>query len=207
MLDSDISKIKAWLGSGAINIFGRPFAGKDTQCKVLAYSLDGNVLGGGEILRGQEMPQRIKDLMKTGELIPTEDYIDIVLPRLSRPELTDRPLILSSVGRWRGEEDGVIQSAQKAGHPIMAVFHLQIDEATVRQRWSAHQEILDRGHRHDDNQGIIDIRLREFNEKTLPVIDTYRDLGLLYEINGDQNPEDVTSSILEVLLKLANLSS
>lgn len=102
MEETTRSQLKAWLGSGSINIFGRPFAGKDTQGKKLAALFDATLLGGGDILRGSTMPERIKALMRTGELIPTDDYISIVLPYLSQPALAGKPLILSSVGRWHG---------------------------------------------------------------------------------------------------------
>src|SRR5665213_2557950 len=105
MDDSDkIDKVKSWLGSGSINIFGPPFAGKDTQGTRLSKELDAVLLSGGAILRGSNMPNHVKDLMRTGQLIPTNDYFDLVLPYLKQDKFVDKPLVLSSVGRWHGEE-------------------------------------------------------------------------------------------------------
>jgi adenylate kinase len=196
--------LKDWLGTGSINIFGRPFAGKDTQGRLLAEFFDGTLLGGGEILRGSTMPDHIKAAMKTGKLIPTDDYIAIVLPYLSQVHLTSSPLILSSVGRWHGEEEGVIGATEASGHPLKAVIYLALDEETVRQRWAASHEKSDRGDRHDDTEEILEIRLAEYREKTLAVIDYYRENGLLIEIDGNQPPEKVTLDILKALSARSN---
>ena len=104
MDNSSYDTLRAWLGTGSINLFGRPFAGKDTQGTRLADLFDGVLLGGGDILRGATMPDHIKAGMKTGKLIPTKDYIAIVLPKLMDESLHGKPLILSSVGRWNGEQ-------------------------------------------------------------------------------------------------------
>jgi len=203
---TDIKDIANWLNTGSVNVFGRPFSGKDTQGKKLAEMFDGTLLGGGDILRGSDIPPQIKAAMKTGKLIPTKDYIDIVLPFLSKPEFSNQPLILSSVGRWIGEEEGVMQAAKESGHPIKAVIYLNISEQTVHDRWQALHELNDRGERHDDTPEILDIRLQEFREKTLPVIEKYRELGLLIDIDGDQTPEQVYEDIQTALANLVSAS-
>ena len=203
---TDIKDIANWLNTGSVNVFGRPFSGKDTQGKKLAEMFDGTLLGGGDILRGSDIPPQIKAAMKTGKLIPTKDYIDIVLPFLSKPEFSNQPLILSSVGRWIGEEEGVMQAAKESGHPIKAVIYLNISEQTVHDRWQALHELNDRGERHDDTPEILDIRLQEFREKTLPVIEKYRELGLLIDIDGDQTPDKVSEDIQTALANLVSAS-
>lgn len=206
-MEKDHEILTAWLGTGSINIFGRPFAGKDTQGKLLAALCDGILLGGGEILRGSTMPAHIQAAMKTGKLIPTEDYISIVLPYLSQPHLSDKPLILSSVGRWHGEEDGVIGATRASGHPLKAVIYLKLDENAVRERWRQTHHTTERGLRHDDTEAILEIRLKEYRDKTLPVIETYRQLGLLIEIDASQTPDKVMEDIVAQLLHIASTTA
>jgi adenylate kinase len=194
-----INTIKKWLGSGSINIFGRPFSGKDTQGRQLATLLGGTLIGGGEILRSDDMPIHIQQTMRTGMLIPSEDYIKIVLQNLSHRQLVGRPLILSSVGRWIGEESSVIKVTQASGHPIMAVIDLVIDEDIVRSRWQLARPIDDRGRRHDDAGELLEIRLREFKNKTEPVLEAYRKLGLVIEVDGSQTTEEVAQIIIAKL--------
>lgn len=196
---TDISHIQSWLGTGSINIFGRPFAGKDTQGNKLAAALGGTLLGGGDILRNSFIPDEIKKIQDSGALIPSDAYVDIVLPYLSKPEFADHPLILSSVGRWLGEETGVIDALETAQHPLKAVIYLDISENIVHQRWEALVTLDDRADRADDTLEVLDKRLIEYREKTIPVIDKYETLGLLTRIDGTQTPDDVYGAILQSL--------
>lgn len=198
-----VQAIQQWLGTGSLNIFGRPFAGKDTQGRRLAELFDGRLLGGGEILRGSVIPEHVRDIMHRGQLIPSEDYVRIVLPFLSQPSLAGRALILSSVGRWHGEEAGVIAATETAGHPLRAVIFLSLSEDMVRERWQALDTHDDRGGRHDDTAEVLETRLQEFTNKTVPVLESYREKGLLIEVDGSKAPDEVTSLVLETLYRRA----
>ena len=200
----ETNKIKVWLKAGSINIFGRPFAGKDTQGRLLAELFDGTLLGGGDILRASTLPNHVEEAMRAGELIPTEEYIQIVLPFLSKQEHSARPLILSSVGRWSGEENGVIEATKASEHPMKAVIYLELNEDQVCQRWNNLHETSDRGLRHDDTAEVLEARLNEYRNKTLPVLAHYKAMGLLVTIDGSQTPEVVHEEILAKLFELAN---
>jgi len=194
-----ISAIREWLGTGSINIFGRPFAGKDTHGRELVDLFGGVLLGGGDILRNSNVPEHVKTLIRAGKLAPTEDYIAIVLPYLSQNEFAHQPLILSSIGRWHGEEDGVLGACKAAGHPTKAVIYLRISEDGVRQRWQQHNHVGERGERHDDTAEILETRLDEYREKTLPVIDFYRTKGLLIEVDSTLDKATVLNTIIDEL--------
>lgn len=200
----DIEIIKKWLGNGSLNIFGRPFAGKDNQAGKLIEILGGNLIGGGDILRSEHMPNDIKLMMKTGKLIPTDRYKQIVLPYFQQTKFKDKPLILSSVGRWQGEEKMVIQSLKDSGHKLKAVIHLKISEQESYQRWQNRDINNDRGERHDDTKEILKIRLDEYKLKTIPVINYYKKIGILIEIDGTKNRQDVTKDIIQALQELAS---
>lgn len=198
-LSMDIELISKWLGSGSINIFGRPFAGKDTHGRELVELFNGVLLGGGDIIRNSNIPAHIKAIADAGKLIPTEDYIDIVLPYLSKPEFDGKPLILSSVGRWHGEEEGVIGAAEAANHPIKAVILLNISEEDVFKRHEAHVNLGDRGNRLDDTEDFLEVRLAEYREKTLPVIEYYKKAGLLIDVDSTLSKQAVFDLIIESL--------
>lgn len=201
--EHQLSIVKQWLGSGSINIFGMPFAGKDTHGHELARLLDGIVLGGGQILRGSQLTPEQKASLDAGNLFPTDEYMRIVTPYLSREEFAGKPLILSSVGRWIGEEQGVLAATEASSHPTRAVLYLTVDEETIYRRLDASKELGDRELRADDSREILVNRIKEFREKTLPVIEEYRKLGLLIEINSDASREEVFDSILSRLLQRA----
>ncbi|HUO62035.1 MAG TPA: nucleoside monophosphate kinase [Candidatus Bathyarchaeia archaeon] len=199
-----LEKIKKWLGTGAINIFGPPYAGKDTHGHELAQLFNAPLLGGGDILRNMELPPEIKEINEAGLLPPSDFYLQTVTPYLSKDEFAGQPLILSSVGRWIGEEQGIIKAAEAAGHPIKAVLYLHLGNDLVHTRFEKSKELGDRGDRADDEAHKLETRLNEFNTKTLPVIDVYRHMDLLIEIDSDASSEEVLKSILARLFLFAS---
>ncbi len=205
-MDEKITIIKDWLGTGSINIFGMPFSGKDTVGVRLAQDLNGRFLSSGIILRAAE--QDDKDLMREmsqGLLASTDKFRDIVLPYFHREDLRDFPLILSSVGRWEGEEYDVIKSAEAAHHPIKAVILLNISETEISSRWEVSQQLQDRGDRQDDKvRAILDKRVAEFIEKTMPVISTYQKRELLIPINAHADRETVYTNTIDALASFAS---
>ena len=139
-----------------------------------------------------------------GELTPTNIFYEWVLPYFDKPELKDFPLVLSSIGRWAGEEDTVMERAQASGHPIKAVVIMNVSEADVMARWQAASSLKDRGRRLDDEKPeTFQKRLQEFREKTAPVLLHYRDLGLLVEVKGDLEREAVFADLIEKLYRYA----
>lgn len=201
--DHQLSLVKQWLGSGSINIFGLPFAGKDTHGHELAELLDGTVLSGGQILRGSSLTPEQKQVLAAGDLFPTDEYMRIVTPYLSREEFAGKPLILSSVGRWIGEEQGVLAATEASDHQTKAVVYLTANEETVFRRLRASQEKGDRADRADDSEEVLANRIKEFREKTLPVIEKYRELDLIIEVNSDADKQEVYETILSRLYQRA----
>lgn len=197
--DGKIKIIKKWLGTGSINIFGLPMSGKDTQGIKLAELLNAKFLSSGMIIRTMETETKQK-LSDKGNLIPTNIFYEWVLPYFERRDLFSYPLILSSIGRWVGEENQVMSVAAGAGHEIKAAVILNISEADVENRFNEAKVLNDRGERADDkNLEIFRTRLKEFREKTMPVLQHYNSLGLLIEINGDQTREAVFNELVEKL--------
>lgn len=205
-MEDKIAKIKEWLGTGSINIFGLPMSGKDTQGIKLAESLDAKFLSSGMIIRAMEQETKT-NYSEKGALIPTNVFYEWVLPYFERRDLFNYPLVLSSIGRWQGEEDQVMSVAAGAGHEIKAVILLNISEADVEQRFEAAKTLNDRGSRADDKDlAIFKTRLQEFREKTMPVLQHYNSLGLLIDVKGDQTREAVFNEIVEKLYQKASQS-
>lgn len=203
-MEDNIAQIKNWLGTGSINFFGLPMSGKDTQGIRLAELLGAKFLSSGLIIRAMESTMRHHYTDK-GELLPTDMFYDWVLPYFERDDLRDFPLILSSIGRWYGEEAKVMDAAANAGHEIKAVVLLNISEADVENRWTAAKTLGDRGDRKDDKDILtFKNRINEFRTKTLPVLQHYKELGLLVNVNGDQDREAVFN---EIVAKLAAKAS
>lgn len=203
-MEAKIAKIKTWLGTGSINIFGLPMSGKDTQGIKLAEALNAKFLSSGIIIRAMES-QTKQNLSGQGNLIPTDIFYEWVLPYFKRPDLAEYPLILSSIGRWHGEEEQVMSTASDSNHEIKAVIVLNISEAEVTSRFEASKILNDRGDREDDkNTQIFNNRLQEFRTKTAPVLQFYKSKGLLIEVKGNQTREQVFNELVEKLAQKAS---
>ena len=196
-----LAKIKTWLGTGSLNVFGLPMSGKDTVGERLAKDLGAKFLSSGIIIRAFEAEQN-QNMTGSGQLIPTNTFYDIILPYFSREEMKNDPLILSSVGRWSGEEDKIMEAARNGGHEIKAVVLLDLTEADVKNRFEAAKELNDRGERADDaNLEIFETRIREFNEKTVPVLNHYDELKLLIKVPANGSRDEVYSSVIDKLVE------
>lgn len=199
-----LAKIKAWLGTGSLNVFGLPMSGKDTVGERLAKDLGAKFLSSGIIIRAFEAEQN-QNMTGSGQLIPTNTFYDIILPYFSREEMKNDSLILSSVGRWSGEEDKIMEAAKNGGHEIKAVVLLDLTEADVKNRFEAAKELNDRGGRADDASiEIFETRIREFNEKTVPVLNHYDELKLLIRVPADGSRDEVYSSVVDKLVEFIN---
>ena len=208
-MDNKITVIKNWLGTGSINIFGLPMSGKDTVGVALAEMLGARFLSSGIIIRAMEAETK-SHYSEHGNLIPSDLFYEWVLPYFDREDLRGWPLILSSVGRWSGEENAVIDSAQTYGHPIRAAVLLNISEADVEKRWhEAHDNGARLGvpgseARKDDAKiEIFKQRCEEFRLKTLPVLTHYQSMGLLVPVNADAPREVVMAGAIDALYNFA----
>ena len=97
-----------------------------------------------------------------------------------------------------------MKAAADSGHPTKAVILLQISEQEVWQRYEQSKARHDRGNRSDDQGEALKTRLKKFRDKTVPVIEFYRELGLLHEIDGTLPRDSVTNEIISSLLKLSS---
>lgn len=200
-LNEKLEKIKSWLGTGSLNIFGLPMSGKDTVGMRLAEDLQAKFLSSGIIIRAYEAEQN-EDMTGSGKLIPTNTFYDIILPYFSREELRNDSLVLSSVGRWSGEEDKIMEAAKAGGHEIKAVVMLDLTEEEVKNRFEAAKELNDRGERADDaNIEVFETRLAEFREKTMPVLNHYDELKMLVKVPAIGSRDEVYTNVVDRLVE------
>ena len=200
-LNEKLEKIRSWLGTGSLNIFGLPMSGKDTVGMRLAEDLQAKFLSSGIIIRAYEAEQN-EDMTGSGKLIPTNTFYDIILPYFSREELRDDSLVLSSVGRWSGEEDKIMEAAKAGGHEIKAVVLLGLTEEEVKNRFEAAKELNDRGERADDaNIEVFETRLAEFREKTMPVLNHYDELKMLVKVPAIGSRDEVYTNVIDRLVE------
>ena len=195
MRTDKITSIRTWLGTGSINIFGLPMSGKDTVGTRLASTFQAEFLSSGAILRTNN------NTPHTGAHTPTDKFYEIILPHLANPSYTNKPLILSSIGRWGDEKLVVMETLEKANHPLRATILLDITEDEVWSRWEKSKILGDRGNRTDDyEKDVLKTRIAEFNTKTYPdTVAYYQQLGLLIHVPANAPRTQVFDSVLEKL--------
>lgn len=212
-----VEHIKQWLDTGSINIFGIQFSGKDTVGHELTKLLGAQFISSGDVMRDiftrkeQVQDQQLWEASRvgslSGSLMPTNEFQQMIVHRLSQPDLAGKPLVLSTVGRWIGEEQPVLHTLQHFGHPTKVVLLLNISESEVWKRWDTARHTRNGG-RHDDiSEDKVATRLKEYYEKTTPVIEVYRKMNILLEINGEQPPQQVMSDVIEQLYKFSLAST
>ncbi len=202
-MEEQFQQIKNWLGIGSINIFGLPMSGKDTIGVRLAENLGAKFLSSGMIIRAIEQ-EKGENLSHEGKLIPQNVFFEWILPYFEREDLWKYPLILSSIGRWNGEENEVMSVAKKTGHTIRTVVELQLTEQDVIERWEAAKILGDRGLRPDDAKPeVFQTRIQEYREKTLPVLRHYQELGLLVSVPAAAPREEVFTNVVNALVSFS----
>lgn len=205
-------QITHWLGTGAINIFGAPLAGKDTLGLKLTNLFNAQFISSGDLVRAaaaHNNSPKIQEAAKTnaqGILTPTKEFQELIIPYLKSTDFDGKPLILSSVGRWYGEEIPVMAALEESHHPLKAVIILDLPETIIRERWAYAQAHPRNGGRADDqNIATLERRLDEFSTKTQPVLDKFDRLGLSIHINSNRpEPEVLEDTIAQLAAFAAN---
>ena len=182
------------------------FSGKDTVGQRLADVLCAEFLSSGDIIRAARdnsdakisAAARVSD---GGAWMPTNEFRDLVLPYLYDEKLAGRALILSMIGRWIGEEAPVLDALKRGYHDTRAMVLLNISENEIWRRWelARHPDARNIGRVDDSVRTIVQRRLNDYNDKTLPVIDIYRRMGIVVEIDGEQSREHVFADVIDKL--------
>ena len=179
---------------------GPPGAGKGTQAKVVADHFGVPAISTGDIFRanvsqGTELGVKAKQYMDAGEYVPDEVTNLMVRNRIDEPDaapgflLDGYPRTLAQVE----ELDGMIKHT---GHQLDAVLVLTVDSEELVQR------LLERAKtegRADDTEEVVRRRQEVYAEQTEPLIGVYRDRGILVEVDGMGEIDDVTKRIFDAL--------
>ena len=179
---------------------GPPGAGKGTQAKHVATHFGIPAISTGDIFRanvsqGTELGRKAQEFMDSGEYVPDEVTNLMVRNRIDERDaepgflLDGYPRTLAQVE----ELDGMIKFT---GHELDAVVVLTVDPEELVQRLVQRAETDGRS---DDTEDVVRRRQEVYTEQTEPLIDVYRDRGLLVEVDGMGPVEEVTARIFGAL--------
>jgi adenylate kinase len=181
-------------------LMGPPGAGKGTQARFVADHFGVPAISTGDIFRanvsnGTPLGKKAQEYMDAGEYVPDEVTNLMVRARIDEPDaapgfvLDGYPRTLAQVE----ELDGMIRFT---GHVLDAVVVLTVDQDEVVERLLQRSETEGRA---DDTEDVIRRRQEVYGEQTEPLIGVYRSRGIVHEIDGLGEVEDVTKRIFEAL--------
>jgi len=181
-------------------LLGPPGAGKGTQALLLVERLAIPQISTGEMLRaevatGSEVGRTAKTYMDAGKLVPDEVVIGVAEQRLARPD-AKQGFILDGFPRTVAQAEALDRMLPKLGVELERCVALAVDGDQLVRRLLRRAEIEGRS---DDTESAIRERMREYNDKTRPLIEYYRGRGVLREVDGVGTLEEVARRIEQAL--------
>jgi adenylate kinase len=204
-------------------LLGPPGAGKGTQAEKISAIYGIPHISTGDIFRenlkkGTKLGLEAKGYMDRGELVPDEVVIGIVRDRLAEKDC-EVGFILDGFPRTVTQADALNNILEDLGRPVEHVLNIQVPDEIVVERLTArrtcrscgaiyhmifnppHQEGVCNAcdgeiyRRDDDSEETVRARLEEYHAKTQPLIDYYRNQGLLRDIDGSAGMGEVLEAI------------
>lgn len=210
-----------------IIMLGAPGAGKGTQAKKIAAKYQIPHISTGDIFRaniknGTELGNKAKSYMEQGLLVPDELTCDLVVDRIQQEDCSNG-YVLDGFPRTIPQAEALKAALEKLGTTIDYAINVEVPDENIVTRMGGRRACLACGStyhivynapkvedvcdvcgaklvlRDDDKPETVQKRLTVYHEQTQPLIDFYGKEGVLVEVDGTQNLEDVFQAITKIL--------
>jgi adenylate kinase len=212
-------------------LLGPPGAGKGTQAKRLFDRHHLVQLSTGDMLRaevasGTPLGVEAKKLMEAGQLVPDAIVIGMIETRIDQPEAKDG-FVLDGFPRTEAQAVALDEMLGRHKAKIDGVIELAVDENALVERISGRYACAKCGagyhdkfqkpkvagvcdscggtdftRRKDDNAETVKARLVAYRQQTAPILPYYKGKGLLHQVDGMAELDEVTKQIEQVLTKI-----
>jgi len=184
-----------------IILLGAPGSGKGTQGPVLAKHFGATHVSAGELLRAQmtestELGRLIGEYVRAGELVPDEIVFEVLWEPITSAA-AGGGYVLDGFPRSLHQAELAFERALLAGVTADAVVYLAVPDDAVRQRLVS--RAAREGRSDDLDPGVTERRLRVFHSETEPLLDFYRNRGLLVTADASAPPDDVSAAMIAAL--------
>lgn len=208
-------------------LLGPPGAGKGTQAKVIAAQYKLPHISTGDMFRetaasGSELGKTLQGYMSAGKLVPDEVVIAVVKTRLSKADCA-QGFLLDGFPRTVPQAKELDRILSENSRKIDSVLYIYLQEDEIVRRLSSRRVCSACGgsyntisqptkvegkcdlcggpvvQRADDNEGTIRNRLKAYSEQTSPLIEYYKQAGVLCSIEGSKTVEEVFKNIREFI--------
>ena len=210
-----------------IIMLGAPGAGKGTQAKQIAAKYEIPHISTGDIFRaniknGTELGKKAKTYMDQGLLVPDELTVDLVIDRVGQDDCKDG-YILDGFPRTIPQAECLDAALEKRGEKVDFAIDVEVPDENIVNRMSGRRACVGCGAtyhikynptkvdgvcdacgeklvlRDDDKPETVQKRLGVYHDQTQPLIDYYTKSGVLKEVDGTVDMEDVFQAIVEIL--------
>lgn len=217
----------------AVIFLGPPGSGKGTQAKELAKAYGIPHLSTGDMLRehvsnGTTLGLKAKPIMERGELVPDSLVLKMVAERIERPDCS-HGFMFDGFPRTVTQARYLGELLKQHGFKQPFVLHLVIGSSVLMRRLTGRRtckvcgeiyNIYDRPpkvegicdkdggellQRPDDREEVIRERLHAYEKQTAPLVQYYRRLGLLHDIDADKSFEEVKQEMFESLAGIGGM--
>lgn len=208
-------------------MLGAPGAGKGTQAKKIAEKYGIPHISTGDIFRanianGTELGNKAKSYMEKGMLVPDELTCDLVVDRIAQDDCTNG-YVLDGFPRTIPQAHALKNALTKMGEAIDYAIDVEVPDENIVNRMGGRRACLACGctyHvvynapktedvcdvcgaklvlRDDDKSETVSKRLQVYHEQTQPLIDFYKNEGVLVTVDGTQDLEVVFQDITKIL--------
>lgn len=208
-------------------LLGPPGAGKGTQAKVAAETLKLAHISSGDLFRENlsrqtELGKKAQEYMNRGELVPDSLTIDMVRDRLKRPDCVEGA-ILDGFPRTPAQAEALSVMLKEIGGEVKSVPLITVPPHVLLERLTGRLSCRAQGHvyhqkynppkqadvcdidgselyqREDDKAETVQKRIDVYQKQTAPLIEYYSKQGLIHEVDGTLDIDQVTKQLLAAL--------
>lgn len=182
-------------------IFGPPGSGKGTQASTISEKFQLTHISTGDLFRYEignntALGQKAKEYMNKGVLVPDEVTIGMLENKLDQSN-NQHGYIFDGFPRTIAQAEALDKILDKRDSCITHLIALDVDDDEIVKR------LLERGktsNRPDDqDESIIRHRIVEYNNKTSPVFEYYKESGIAHKVNGIGSLDEIFERIEQVL--------
>ena len=181
-------------------LLGAPGSGKGTQATRMKEHLQVPHISTGDLLRaevaaGSKLGLEAKEVMARGELVSDEILLGMLEDRFSREDTRDG-FILDGYPRNLAQADALCALLDRIGQPVDKAVQLEVPTEMLVERIAGRAQAEGRA---DDTPESVRTRLKVYEDQTAPVVDFFRQRGLLGVVDGVGSMDEVFSRIIETL--------
>lgn len=210
-----------------IIMLGAPGAGKGTQAKKIAAKYSIPHISTGDIFRaniknGTELGKKAKTYMDQGLLVPDELVVDLVVDRVNQEDCKDG-YVLDGFPRTIPQAEALDKALAELGQKVDYAIDVDVPDENIVNRMAGRRACVTCGAtyhleyaptkkegicdvcggelilRDDDKPETVKKRLGVYHEQTQPLIDYYKNAGILRTVDGTIDIEDVFQAIVDIL--------